>query len=447
MWNRLRKSTYLLLSTVALSFIVLFVYEPFQLVHRFYKHKVNDLSLSRIVENAKPLKQSSETNVIIRAILIYYPHEQEQSYLPEVRWLSRSWLEMMLDEPKEWRTDLIIFTYQFSAAFKSLNCINEIRKDVNEPPRCRIMFYMPIASRNESVMKTVFDYQNNELKIPNIFDRNTFNNERSSSLYKNLKTYAYIDSINCLVEGYMAFKMYDYVLRADTDIFLTRNFSNYIPENSSILVGLGGYGTDYNRRKLRRIARDMNLMYKNMSGMGSTWLGPPYSAYLIANLTLDCMLYLAINEFSAPERDGKVGTILWPDWHFGVLLLYGQHLAINHLVIANNLKVIIANEMLDQSTTNNQSNDMKQNLRLVLHCWHTHLPFSKFEFKAGKYNHIDPRSLITETSAQSYAMRMSLESRIMSLDELGRQISNVKKIKQVNQQMTMVTHIIGDISS
>ena len=33
----------------------------------------------------------------------------------------------------------------------------------------------------------------------------------------------------------------------------------------------GGYGTDFNRRKLRRIAHDMGFEHVNISGMGSTW--------------------------------------------------------------------------------------------------------------------------------------------------------------------------------
>jgi len=240
-----------------------------------------------------------------------------------------------------------------------------------------------------------------------------------------------------LFEGFSTFKMYDYVLRTDIDVFITRNFSVYLPDNSSILVGLGGYGTTYNRRKLARIARDMNFMYANMSGMGSTWYGPPESALLIANLTLHGMLHLAINEFCQAERENKVGTILWPDWHYGVLLLYGQHLAINHLVAHDKLNVKIANQLFDQSTTNNDTKDMQKNLRLHLHCWHTDLPFSKFAFKAGKYNHIHPRTLVNETSAQSYAMRMALESRLMSLEDLGSRLKkNINKKISVTERQT-----------
>ncbi|CAF4437413.1 unnamed protein product [Rotaria sp. Silwood2] len=99
--------------------------------------------------------------------------------------------------------------------------------------------------------------------------------------------------------------------------------------------------------------------------------------------------------------------------------MYGTHLAVNHLLVSEKLDIKKANELLDQSTTNENPDDLEKNHRLHLHCWHTNKQFSKFQFKAGKYNHIDPRTLINDTSAQAYAMRMALESRLMTLDQLG----------------------------
>jgi hypothetical protein len=45
---------------------------------------------------------------------------------------------------------------------------------------------------------------------------------------------------------------------------------------------------------------------------------------------------------------------------------------------------------------------MNKNLRLHLHCWHTSDPFSKFQFKAGKYNQTDLSTLVSDTSASGY---------------------------------------------
>jgi hypothetical protein len=55
------------------------------------------------------------------------------------------------------------------------------------------------------------------------------------------------------------------------DVFIYRHFANYIPQNCTIITGGGAYGTEFNRRKLRSIARDMGFVYIDISGMGSTW--------------------------------------------------------------------------------------------------------------------------------------------------------------------------------
>ena len=130
--------------------------------------------------------------------------------------------------------------------------------------------------------------------------------------------------------------------------------------------------------------------------------GSPFIAQRIADLTLDAILHLSINEFSSVEREQKLAGLLWPDWHYGVLSMYGTHLAVNHLINAEELDIQNGDQLLDQSTTNNDPNDMEINNRLHLHCWHTDVPFSKFQFKANKYNHIDPHRLINDTSSQGY---------------------------------------------
>ena len=51
--------------------------------------------------------------------------------------------------------------------------------------------------------------------IPKTNNPETYDAMRSESLYNNLRTYGYIDSINTIYEGYHMFKMYDFVLRTD----------------------------------------------------------------------------------------------------------------------------------------------------------------------------------------------------------------------------------------
>jgi hypothetical protein len=55
-----------------------------------------------------------------------------------------------------------------------------------------------------------------------------------------------------------------------------------------------------------------NLIYTHF--LSTFRYGSPYDGYLVANQTLHGMLWLAQYEFAPPERESKLGTLLWPDW-------------------------------------------------------------------------------------------------------------------------------------
>ncbi|UJR27808.1 hypothetical protein I4U23_009077 [Adineta vaga] len=368
-----------------------------------------------VPKNSQLIYHPSSESIVLRALLLFYPNDQESGFLPEFRWFYRSWTEMMMNESTLWRTDIIVYANKYTSVFKKLGCLYEkIRLDSKEKPQCRIFPYIRIKDRtsNHDVSSK---YQ--------IIDT-----QRSQTLYDQLRSYGYIDSINTVFEFKTTFLMYDFILRTDMDCFLTENFALYIPYNDSVLVGHGGYSTEFNNKRLKRIARDMNWKYANKTSLGSTWYGSPSITYQMADYTIQAMIHLVMNEFTIPEREHKLGVMLWPEWHFGVLLLYGGHLAINHLISNNNLTILLADQLLDQGVTSKDQVDIRKNLRLHLHCWHGSNPFSKFEFKAGKYKSIDPSTLISDTSASGYAMRMALESKSMSLEQLKEKLLDIKKL-------------------
>jgi hypothetical protein len=207
---------------------------------------------------------------------------------------------MLRGQPPTWRTDFIIFSYNYSTEFRSLGCVNRIRQNKQEPSVCRLFIYVPIQFRTKNITANNFEHAFDNAKlmanmyndsleqmitIPRTNESETFDPKRSELLYDVLRTYGYIDSINTLYEGYSTFKMYDFVLRTDIgkkkkkliikilylDVFIYRHFATYIPQNCTLITGGGGYGTEFNRRKLKRIARDMGFLEVGLSGMGSTW--------------------------------------------------------------------------------------------------------------------------------------------------------------------------------
>ncbi|CAF4598679.1 unnamed protein product [Rotaria socialis] len=402
-------------------FLILVIFLCSYVVFSFINNSFESSKQSNLY--LRPRSPNLGSAFVQRAILIFYPSNQEQHYFPEIRWLYRSWIEMMKDESRNWRTDLIIYTGNYSSSLQQLGCVlNEIRSNSTEQPQCRVFLYLRLSAR-EIDTRTEKQRLFANVHRKDLFDINI---QRSILLYKNVKKYDYIDSVNIIAESYPTYKYYNFILKTDIDVFITKQFAKFTPvTNAALLVGLGGYSTPFNTRRLGRIARDMNWQHANMTNIGSTWYGSPYVAQRIADLTLDAMLHLSDNEFAQVERDRKLGVLLWPDWHYGVLSMYGTHLAVNHLLVSEKLGIKRANQLLDQSTTDPDPNNIEKNNRLHLHCWHTNKEFSKFEFKAGKYNNIHPRTLIHNTSAQAYAMRIALESRLMTLDELAQRLKNI----------------------
>lgn len=135
------------------------------------------------------------------------------------------------------------------------------------------------------------------------------------------------------------------------------------------------------------------------------------------------MAYLNNEEFAQPEREQKLGTLMWPEWHYGVLLLYGQHLGLNHLIGSQQLNVVKLENQLDYPSGNNHS---IFNM-LHIHVFHGDNLFSKFVFKVGKYNNITLDMIDEEKSklVNWFALKMALEGRNATKSQFSELYSNV----------------------
>ena len=60
---------------------------------------------------------------IVRGLVAFFPIDRYADFVHELRWLYRSWIEMMKEEPAKWRTDLVIFID------KTLNVANQDKFD------------------------------------------------------------------------------------------------------------------------------------------------------------------------------------------------------------------------------------------------------------------------------------------------------------------------------
>jgi len=186
---------------------------------------------------------------------------------------------------------------------------------------------------------------------------------------------------------------YDHILHTDVDTFLAPGWKSFHPDGFT--CGTGGYVNDQETRdKLQAVAAEFGLTHRGFSNAGPTWYGPPVLLRRTAAMAEMLTRYILSRHFR--ER-----PFTWPGWYWGVALLYGSEIAINHC-IPNPQRT----DLLDMVSTSaaRATRDC-----VHIHCWHTDLDFSKHRFMAGGYRDTDPAALDLDVVPQ-YALAMSLAS-------------------------------------
>jgi hypothetical protein len=297
---------------------------------------------------------------------------------------------------------------------------------------CTIIGYIPINKRmkkyNVAYLKSIdpLILFSHLYKDVNVFDDNDVNIWKFHAILKDLAHYGYLDSIMVAFEGYKYFhNKFDFLLRSDLDVFLTQLFGKWLPTHlSDFVTGGGGYSGDFNMKRIQKAAKNVNLKPGNVRNLGSTWYSTPNQFRIVSYLTLVSMVYLSNEEFSSTERKGKLGVQHWPDWHYGVVLLYGQNLAMNHLISSGQMNITKLDKMIDFPSSKLVSITSK----VHIHVFHGNEIFSKSKFKSGAYDWI--ALPIKNTNLVScYCLRIALESKRSSLVKLKDMFEKIKLTK------------------
>ena len=171
------------------------------------------------------------------------------------------------------------------------------------------------------------------------------------------------------------------------------------------------------------MANGLNFGFASATNLGSTWYSTPDQFRVVSYLTLFSMTYLSQEEFSPTEREGKLGIQLWPYWHYGVLLLYGQSLAMNHLIETKQMNVVKLDKHVDYPSYYDE--DVFKVLHI--HVFHGNSMFSKFDFKEGKYNNLKYNK--TSNVVKYYALRIAMDAKQSKSKQLVSLLADVNKKK------------------
>ncbi len=200
---------------------------------------------------SQPADESLQDKTVVRGVLFYFHRQSVDHFMPEFRWVYRSWIEMLKSSPKQWHTDLIFFvdltdykSMQMFDIFEQFGCrIDKPRTSKTEKSMCILLHYVSINTR-----KVGTDKRNNDKALfRHLFDKvDIFSDEPANlelfyTTLQGLHKYGYLDSVLMAFDGYKQLKnFYDFVLRSDSDVFLTPLFGKWIPRRCNDFVVGGG---------------------------------------------------------------------------------------------------------------------------------------------------------------------------------------------------------------
>ena len=191
---------------------------------------------------------------------------------------------------------------------------------------------------------------------------------RLSSVYPFLNSHYF-----CLDEWSEPLKRYDYIMKTDCDVFLTKNLKGYTP--SKIHVGMGLYYLPNEIKKieyLQYLSKELNLNYKFLTLIGTSFFGESKDIINIVKGQIS-ITEAILEKYSKEERFIECG------FDRGISSMIAGELVINHM--CSNQHIILYNlDGLCWETT-----PLGTNI-LHIHAWHTFEKWSKFHFHENKYN-------------------------------------------------------------
>lgn len=170
-------------------------------------------------------------------------------------------------------------------------------------------------------------------------------------------------------------KKYDYILKTDCDVFLTKNMKNFTP--SSFMVGQGGYYDQKDEKKIsfiKKISKELKLSYNHMPNLGASYFGKTNEILPIVSLQADITEYLLNNYFK-----NSAGIDQDSGFHIGISSMIAGEVAINHCFNNQHVKLYVLDGKCWE--TSKIGSEVTH-----IHAWHTTQPWSKHSYFEGDYS-------------------------------------------------------------
>ena len=196
--------------------------------------------------------------------------------------------------------------------------------------------------------------------------------------------YHFINSIACLSGPHIdeILKGFKWVLRTDADVFLTHQLAGFEPVFP--VHGRGNYHfmADF-RESMLDFCKRHGVSHHQRFGCGHSVL---MSSELMVEF-LQRQMHWA-RRLAEDFGEDKANWGKWPGWFRGVLSMYAAEIAANERfgVYLQNCR----ERILDMESCNEGPIDT---LTLHIHATHSSTMFSKFKYRAGEYQGIDPDTL------------------------------------------------------
>jgi len=172
---------------------------------------------------------------------------------------------------------------------------------------------------------------------------------------------------------------YEYILKSDADVFLTKNMKGLIPDKT--MIGFGGYmieGYEDVKKNIERLFLELKIKDKGINHVGASIFG---KSKIVIPIVRDHFNVTKI----ILQKEWNNGPGKWPGWFKGVSSMYAIHLVVNHYLNPMNVNMYSIDSLcLDNKITKSTYH---------IHAWHVNQDFSKHKWFLGNYTPVKYNSI------------------------------------------------------